>query len=73
MHLAVSTHADRGHGHSLEGGHGLLGPVLLGETDDGIEYHDGDDDDRVNFLAQGQRYDGGDDEDDHHQFRKLVE
>jgi hypothetical protein len=44
--------------------HGSVRSSLLGESDDGVEDEDGDDDRRVGVLLEQQRDDGRDQQDD---------
>ena len=70
--LAVAPHMDAGNGHLFEGGHGLLGAILLGETKGGVDDDDDEDDDGVGHLADKGGDDGRDDEDDDHHVAELV-
>ncbi len=70
--MPISAHLDGGHGQLLQGRHSLLRPIFLGEAQDGVEHHDGQDGYRVFNVAQGQRDHRCDDEDDHQQSRDLL-
>ena len=71
-HLSITPDLYRGHGQFFQGRHGLLGPVLLGESQDGIQHHDGHDGDCVFVVTQEGRDDGGNDQDDNHHRRQLF-
>ncbi len=71
--MAPAPYSYSGDGHFLERGHGLFGPVLLGESQNGVQDHDGQDNDHLQPFAQGSRNESGDDENDDHDLLELVQ
>ena len=69
---AVAKYPGGGGGHLFQGLHGLLGAVLLDETDHRIEDDDDEDGDGVGQLADEARDDGGSDQHQDHEIPELV-
>ena len=72
MQLPIAPHLHHRHGQLLQGGHRLLGAILLAVTQHGINHHNGHDDHRVAVLPQKNGDKGGEDQDDNHNAGKLL-
>ena len=70
--FSAAAHFDPGHGHLLQGRHGLFSLVFLGEAQDGVQDHDDQDDDGVDVLVQEDRNAGCNDQNQHHDLGELL-
>ncbi len=62
-----------GSGHLPQGGDGLFGLRFLNHPDHGVEDNDEHDGDGIDILAQKERNDRGDDQDDHEKIVELIQ
>ncbi len=62
-----------GCGHLSQGGDGLFGLRFLNHPDHGVEDDDEHDGDGIDILAQEERNDRGDDQDDHEKIVELIQ